>query len=179
MCRRGWQMIPTMGRFDERTTMNLTTPYKTAPSRAWRNLMVATINTAIERRLIGLREGEDYWPGKKKDRHEEHWASSGIIVDFDLDGMPAAAHLDDAGCGEISIHCALYPKKDHAFIRAGNAGFSAGDAFAYGLLERREGAWLQRSGGTAALTCRRELIEKVAAMDIAPLGYADHGRLMM
>lgn len=155
------------------------THYKTTRSRAWRNLMVAAINTAIERRLIGLREGEDYWPGKKKDRREERWDTCGVVFDFELGGMPAAAYLDDAGWGEISIHCALYPKDGHAFIRAGNAGFSAGDAFAFGWLERRDGAWLQRSRGMPALTCRRELIEKVAALDVVPLGYADHGKFMM
>jgi hypothetical protein len=57
------------------------------------------------------------------------------LFDFTLpNGLPARGWVGDIGFGELSIHVAVKPKGD--WVRAANAGFSAGDAFATTWLER-------------------------------------------
>jgi hypothetical protein len=139
---------------------------------AWRNLMVAAINAALERRLFSLAPGEPWsWP---EDEHGERL----LVFRFSLDGMPAIASVRDAGWDEVSVHAAILPTPDaDRWIVAGNAGFLAGDAFAAGRLERREGTYLQASSGM--FKCRRHCIDALARTAIEPAGFADHGKLRM
>lgn len=134
--------------------------YSSARQRAWRNLMVATINEALARGLITL-------DGDKE---------PASIFDFDVEGMPARGFTHDAGWREVGVSGALYPREGGP-IRSSNAGFYAGEAFATGWLERKTGAWLQKSH--PLLNCRRHLIDKLAALKVEPQGYADRGKFFL
>lgn len=66
--------------------------------------------------------------------------------------------MGDAGWGELSVHVAVHPKGD--VLRAANAGFDAGDAFATAWLERERGAWMQAASNL--FTCRKLLVGPLA-----------------
>jgi hypothetical protein len=143
--------------------------YKTPRERAWRNMMVSAINAAIERKLLSVRPGDNRWPG-----HEE---GRGHTFEFTFgDAVPAAARVNDAGFDEIGVSVALWPKDLH-WLRANNAGFHAGEAFASGWLERRDAAYLQSS--MTLFNIRKRLVGQVSDVVIAPKGYGDHGRVIM
>jgi hypothetical protein len=146
--------------------------YKTARDNAWRNLMVSAINEGLERRLFTLRADDNRWPGwKPRGQH-----GSGHMYDFTLPcDLPARAYVSDAGFGELAIHVAVNPKGDG--VKAFNAGFSAGDAFAHSWLERERGAWLQTA--ETGFRCRRHLMTALATMDARPHCFGDRGRVIM
>ena len=146
--------------------------YRTARDKAWRNLMVAATNEGIRQRLFSVRAGDNRWPGSEPingGRSKDGW-----LFDFKLpNGLPARGWVDDIGCSELSIHVAVNPKGSR--VVASNAGFSAGDAFATGWLEREKGAWLQ---STLDLRCRKALLQTLADMYVCPLGFGDRGRVI-
>lgn len=151
--------------------------YDTLRKRAWRNLMVAGINAGIEHGLFGPLPDQNWWPGFDPDLHTTR---SGHVFRFEFAGMPAAGYVGDAGYDELSIHVALLPSEDITRVRAGNAGFWAGEAFAWGWLERREATYLQVSGAEGRrLNCRRRLLKQVAEAHLAPLCFADRGSFKM
>ncbi len=140
--------------------------YKTARDKAWRNLIVSAINAGLQQKLFSLRLDDNRWPDHDK---------QGFLFDFTLpNGLLVRAYVHDIHHGELSIHAAVNPIGD--WVRAGNSGFAAGDAVATGWLERKLGVWLQSA--TTQFNCRRALIPVLAAMDVAPLGYGDRGRVM-
>jgi len=148
--------------------------YRSPRQRAWRNIMVATVNEGIRRKLFSLRPGDNRWPGY--DQENDRYRPSHALFDFVLDGnIPIRGYVSDADFDELSVHAAAFPKGD--WVRANNAGFTAGEAFAAGWLERRAGAWLQY--GPEQLRCRRALLARLSELDVRPLGYGDSGRLMM
>lgn len=144
--------------------------------RAWRNAMVAGINEGLARRFFSLRPGDNRWPGANRERHERKEAH---VYRFAIGGIPAVASLWDAGWDEISVHVALWPTPDaEQIVPAANAGFHAGELFASGWLERRNGAWLQVSSDSTqrwSFRCRQHRLPEVAALDVRPAGYADRG----
>ncbi|WP_293653171.1 hypothetical protein, partial [Thiolapillus sp.] len=141
--------------------------YKSDREKAWRNLMVCTINQALERKLFSLRPNDNRWPNADKEGH---------LFDFTLpNGLPARGYVQDIGYAELSIHVAVNPKGD--MVQAFNAGFEAGDVFARGWLERDRGAWLQSE--TTAFNCRKALLNKLASMAVNPHGYGDRGQVIM
>src|SRR5258705_6189235 len=110
-------------------------PYKSDRAKAWRNLMVAAINAAIEQGAIKLQpDGEP-----KKGRR----------VEFALLGQPAIAWVREIGWDEISVHAIWQPTKkrkefvDAGFISNHNTAGRFGLAVAEGWLERRTGCWVQ------------------------------------
>ena len=140
--------------------------YKSDREKAWRNLLVCTINEALEQKLFSLRPNDNRWPDADKESH---------LFDFTLaNGLPARGYVHDISYAELSIHVAVNPKGD--MLRAFNAGFDAGDAFARGWLERGRGAWLQSA--TTSFNCRKSLIKKLASMTVNPHGYGDRGRVI-
>lgn len=148
---------------------------KNARLRAWRNMLVAGINAAIDCRLFTIRPGDNRWPNQAPDRYGNRKPH---IFEFEIGDIPALCSVHDAGYDELSIHVALWPTPDSArWLPAASAGFLAGDAYASGWLERRDGAWLQVS--TQALrdqfSCRRARLPQVAALAVQPNGYADRG----
>lgn len=133
---------------------------------AWRNMMVAGINAGLEQGHFGLVNDDNRWEGDE------------VVYIFAFDGLPAIACVRDIG-GELSVHVAVQPTDRAAdAIRAYNAGFGAGDAFASGWLERETGTWLQTSSAPTG-SIRQALLDRVAAVHLSPLGYADSGRVML
>lgn len=145
--------------------------YTSLRDRAWRNMMVAGINAGIEKKLFSLLPGDNRWPTTE--------ASRTYVFDLTFgDGVPALCSLSDAGWDEISVHVALWPTdRGVEFVAAAFAGFHAGDAYASGWLERRNGAWLQSD--TSSLRCRRRYLRTVAETKVSPKGFGDRGKLIM
>ena len=141
--------------------------YNNDRKRAWRNLLVSAINEALRLRLFSLRPDDDRWANADK--------GEGVTYDFTLiNGLPARGYVEPIGYAELSVHVAVNPKKDG--VRDYLAGFSAGDAFARGWLERERGAWLQSA--TKLFNCRKNLLSVLAAMAVEPHGYGDRGRVI-
>jgi hypothetical protein len=137
--------------------------------RAWRCVMIATINHALDAGMFGL-------------------DPDGVPVDaafaFEVAGIPARGHIADAGWDELVVKTVLWPHgcgryDDMARVCFLTPRASLGDCYAYGWLERRKGRWLQTSKGQAPITCKRDLLPAVAAIHVEPKGYADHGKFMM
>lgn len=153
--------------------------YKSVRERAWRNLMVYAINEGIREKLFSLRPGDNRWPGSisgTAEARDMRGGHRGHIFDFSLpNGTLARGYVDDAGWSELSIHVAVQPKGD--WLRVGNAGFYAGEAFACSWLERERGAWLQSA--TTLFTCRKSLLKQLSELDVAPMGYGDKGGVIV
>lgn len=141
--------------------------YTSARSKAWRNLMVFTVNEALERKLLTLRMNDNRFATE---------GGRGTLFDFALpNGLPVRGYVSDAGFGEVNFHAAVNPTG--ALVRTIDAQFSAGDAVARGWLERERGAWLQSS--ESRFCCRRALLGELAAMDVEPRGFGDRGRVIV
>lgn len=148
--------------------------YRSTRDKAWRNLMVLTVNEGIRRKLFTLRPYDNRWPGADPERSRH--SDEGYVFEFSLpNGLPAKGYVGDAGFGELSIHAAVNPRGN--WVRTLNAGFDAGDATAQGWLERERGAWLQSS--REMLTCRRSLVKSLAGLDAVPVGFGDRGRVIL
>jgi len=149
-------------------------PYTSLRDRAWRNMMVAAINTGIERRLFTIRAGDNRWPGSDTpNRGEIH------VFEFDIEGIPAIASVSDAGWDELAIHIALWPTPEgKRWVRTSNGGFLAGEAFAMGWMERKDGAWLQFNG-KPVFNCRKHRLRRVADVKVETNAYSDRGNFKM
>lgn len=147
--------------------------YRTERERAWRNLMVCAINAGIHQKLFTLSPDNFSWAEPVPEYHGQ--VREGCLFDFVLpSGQPARGYVGDAGFGELSIHVAVNPKGK--MVRAFNAGFDAGDAFAAGWLEREKGAWLQSA--TTQFNCRKSLLNTLVGIDVRPRGFGDRGKVM-
>ena len=143
--------------------------YKSDRAWAWRNMMVCGINAALGQKLFSLRPNDNRWPGAKN-------RTTGALFDFTMpNGLPAKGYVDDDGYAEVGIHVAVNPKGD--WVRTGNSGFAAGDAFARSWLERQRGAWLQSA--RSSFNCRRALVKTLASMSVEPHGYGDRGHVIL
>lgn len=145
--------------------------YDTPRKRAWRNMMVSAINVAISKSWFSVLPGTNRWPGYVNGNQQESY-----VYSFSFgEGIPATASVRDIGYEELSIHVALWPTgKD---IRSWTAGFSAGEAFATGWLERGRGAWLQFT--PELFHCRRRRIPLIEAVEVRAKGFGDRGRFFM
>ncbi|MBF4988165.1 hypothetical protein [Methylophilus sp. 14] len=146
--------------------------YKSKRQLAWRNLMVVAINEGINQKIFSLRPEDNRWINGKFS-HTDH--NSGHIFDFHLpNDLPGRCYVKDIGFDELAIHVAVNPRGN--ILKAFNAKFDAGDAFAYSWLERRKGAWLQTSN---TLSCRNSLLDYLAGLSAVPKGFGDKGRVIM
>lgn len=135
--------------------------------QAWRNLMVAGINAGLTQNLFGLAPDDNRWSG------------DGCIYRFDFDGIPGIASVRDIDFGELSVTVAVIPSaRAEEWIGSFNAGFEAGDGFASGFFGRQKGAWLQTTA-TPTGKFRRAVLDRVSAVQVSPLGFADSGKFMM
>ncbi|MFV5264573.1 hypothetical protein ACMUMS_13575 [Acinetobacter courvalinii] len=143
--------------------------YGTKRQIAWRNIMVFSINEALKKELISL-DIPSNWQSEPYIKQEP------VLFDFYLpNDLPVRVYISDAGFYELSIHAAVNPKNNS--VKAFNAGFNAGDAFATSWLERETGAWLQNN--SSQFSCRKFLLESLASLEIKPLGYGDRGRIIL
>ena len=148
--------------------------YRSARHRAWRNLMVLTINEGIRQKLFTLRPYDNRWHGA--DPESQGHRGTSHIFEFTLpNSFPAKGYVSDAGFGELTIQAAVNPKGD--WVKVSNAGFEAGDVFAHGWLERVKGVWLQSS--PEMFSCRRALLNSLAVMEVVPRGFGDRGRVIL
>jgi hypothetical protein len=146
--------------------------YDSPRKKAWRNLMVGTVNEALRQKLLSLRPGDNRWPGAKGPAVNATGDVAGHIFDFKLpNGLPVCAYISDAGSDVISVHAAVHPK--NYVEQVGKAGFDAGDAIANSWLERRGGAWMQSA--TNLFTCRRKLVQVLGDLEVEPMGFGDKG----
>lgn len=147
--------------------------YKTIRTKAWRNLLVATINEGLARGLIGLKEDENHWKDTLAFKDTVTFdGQGGVTFDFEISGMPAAGYFLDMS-GDVLVDAALYPR------RSFDTGFKAGDLSAEGRFGRRQQPWLM-SDGWKSFSFRRDrqvLIGRAARLVIEPRGFVDHGRL--
>lgn len=133
---------------------------------AWRNMMVAAINSGIEQGLFGLGEDENHWEGKY------------AIYRFEINGIPAIASAVPIGYGELQIQVGLWPAEQaDAWVAYVDAGFKVGEIVAWGYLERKLGKWLQ-VGTILRLKSRAGFVDRVAALRVKPKGYKDEGRFI-
>ncbi|TAJ82888.1 hypothetical protein [Reyranella sp.] len=154
-------------RTSHRSTKAAATMRGARKKAAWRNMMVGAINAGLDQGIFGLTEDDNRWTG-------DHG-----IYRFDFEGVAAIACVQDAGYGELAVHVAISPTNQaEDFIRASDAGFEAGDAFASGWLERRRGTWLQTSGAPVG-SVRTAMLDQILAAQVTPKGYSDSGRFMM
>ncbi len=110
-------MIPVMSQKQVRENLR---------TRAHRTILTAAINAALAQRIIGRRNGENFWPGASESK--EH------VFRFTFaSGIPAAAYIHDLG-QELAFHVALWPNGDLNRLAASNAGSDAGEAFVVGWL---------------------------------------------
>lgn len=145
--------------------------YTSKRDKAWRNLIVYTVNIALDKKIFTLREDDNRWEGWSKSKD----GVKGCLFDFHLpSGLLVQAYVYDAGFGELAIHAAVNPKGD--WVKHFNSGFDAGDVFATSWLERKDGAWLQTSTN---FKCRKVFLDEIATLDVTPNGYGDKGRIIM
>lgn len=141
--------------------------YKTSRQKAWRNLMVCAINAALDQALFTLRPNDNRFNASR---------GQGSLFDFTLpNGLPARGYVSDAGFDELNVHAAVNPDGD--WVRAGDAGFMAGNAVALSWLERKNGVWLQSSYDR--FHCRKGLLAQLAELKVDPHGYGDRGRVIL
>ena len=155
----------------------LKTIYGSQRAVAWRNMMVAAINAGLAAGLFGLSEHENAFLLEGYDRYRTP-GNSHALFDFELAGARGRGYVGDAGFGELSIHASLWPAPGgDRWLRCSNGNFHAGEAFAWGWLERRDGVWLQSNAPGSCISVRREKLAVVAGAQVNPHGYRDRGPL--
>jgi hypothetical protein len=117
--------------------------------------MVATVNVALERKLMTL-ECEEV---------------AGAVFEFSIAGQPVIAHIGDIGFDEVSVKAIVCPTVlgrgfaqcviHHEFRRYGGAT-------AWATLERRTGKYLQT---TMLYHGSKEITHLLSQQDCEPLGY--------
>jgi hypothetical protein len=137
--------------------------------KAWRNLLVAGVNQALEAGLFSL-DGS-----APTDRQQVEAAVT--IAD-----MPAVVTIRDIGFDELAVSVHLYPTPTGGRWTFGShwpASFArtACVANASGWLERRNGPYLQDS--LPKLTTPNWILPTLAKLDVEPNGFKDHGRFVL
>jgi hypothetical protein len=139
--------------------------------------MVSAINAGLQQRLFSLLPGDNRWLGFDAANNRNQY--QGHVFRFVIDNIPAIGSVTDAGFDELSIHVAFWPTPDgERWVKSSNAFFLAGELFAYGWLERRDGAWLQ-TASKPGLSCRKPRLAVAAGVDVRPRGYADRGNFKL
>lgn len=146
--------------------------YNSPRKKAWRNMMVAAINEGLRQKRFSLKPGVNNWGDKSN-----YPKVRACVFAFNLTpNLPAKVIIFDAGWDELTIHVAINPTEN--FSGAWGQKFNAGDAIASGWLERRDGAWLQFSK-KPTFSCRKEILEELASLNISPLGFHPSGKFKM
>src|SRR5262249_41481948 len=133
------------------------------------NTMAAAINGGLEQKLFGLH------PDGGSPEARSH------TCEFAIGGIPGLGYVHAIGRDELRINAALWPTTEaRRWIVCGNmthySGKAVGEVAASGWLERRTGHYLMPSPSLFYCPSARKPI--VAALDVAPQGYKDHGRFI-
>jgi hypothetical protein len=136
-------------------------PYKSARSQAWRNLMVIAINEGLRQRCFTLDE-------KSEPRQ--------AILQFIDHGLHFLVYVRDIGWGELEFDIGAGDEWPHYWKEPFMP--ESMPCRAFGWLERRDGKWLQTAGhhGTKIPYWVQD---RLASVSVEPQGYADHGKLMI
>ena len=127
----------------------------TKHAKAARNLLVAAINTAIERQLLTL----------------SCEPVTETTFEFELAGRQVTAWIDDAGFDEVSVHAIVDPTppgRDHLRAALNRDHRNCGGACALGWLERRSGKYLQTG---ASYHGADDITDGLAALSLTPSGF--------
>lgn len=148
--------------------------YPSLHSRAWRNLMVAATNAALDQGHITLRA-----PPAEDRQTGQYRQDKATVFHFTLPGgVKGVGAVREIAWDEIGIHSAVHLTDDaDRWITSRNANFFAGKAFASGWLERRGGLFLQSS--IRHFACRKDVKAALAAAEIEAMGYRDHGLVIL
>lgn len=150
--------------------------YKSRRMKAWRNLMVATINAGLKQGRFGLLPGQDAGVVDRSDALK--FDMSAGYFEFMLQDMLVLAYVEEAGFDELSIYAMLEPTdKAKTFIRWEHNKASSGAVWAKCWFERRTGAWVQSS--TEFFRCRSTYLDLLADLDVEPDGFGDRGRVVL
>jgi hypothetical protein len=137
---------------------------------AWRNVMVAAINEAIVLQLMSIELG---------DNHRDT-SGSGVGFHFKICGHAAYGHIRDIGWDELAVKVTVWPtpeveKWGRVSMISKNAATLAGDLYALGWMERRDGAWLQ-TPRSHVIFGMKERLDTAARFELQePLGFAVSG----
>ncbi len=132
--------------------------------RAWRNVMVASVNAGIERGVLSLLPGAQI---------------AETVIQFRLDQNIVQAAFSSDHWDEIHVQAFVNPRPGvYAHSCNGLDGPLAlyADCQVRGWVERRHGPYVQDG---ALLRCRRAMVHGLSGLAIEPNGYADHGRLRL
>lgn len=154
--------------------------YVTPRARAWRNMIVLAVNEGLDRGLVTMEPDGNYWSPTAKEDARLHRAEARFVHEFVIDGdIPAMVSFSDGGFGELRVFLALWPTPRAAeLIGAWGASFLCGRAEADGWVERRDGAHIQ-TPSRPSLACRRDVLDRLAALQVEPRCFADRGSFRM
>jgi hypothetical protein len=142
--------------FEEVTARPYKSIYKSKRAKAWRNMLVAAINYAVEHSFCDL--------------HSQRPVKA-MRYDFTVGEIPAVATCRSTAFDKLSFKVFFWPEDQPS-----RANWSAEDragACASGLFERKHGSFLMPYPD---LYCRRKRLETLAALDIPALGYRDSSK---
>ena len=138
--------------------------YTKPKAKAWRNLMVASINAGLEQGHFSLRKGDNRWSETDPDK--------GHIYRFFFACFPALCCVKNAGNGELSFHAVVFPEPDaEQWLFVPQLGLSGGEAYGMAWLEREKEARLETSMGF--FKSRQVAQSTLAALEIETKGYAE------
>ena len=147
--------------------------YVSSREKAWRNVLVATINYGLEQELFALSPGVNLWPRREN-------SLNGCDFSFNILGIPAVGYVGASPYDELHFHVTLWPTDMGRRFIASNDGRGdwRGQMSAHGWLERRLGPWLQ-TPNSPRLYIKRSREAQVAALQVDPNGYADRGPFIL
>lgn len=157
-----------------------TVEYGTKRALAWRNMMVLAVNEGLDRGLLTMAPDGNFWSATAAEVARLHRSARAHVHEFVVDGhIPAMAAFHDGGFGELRTHVALWPtKRAREFLGSNAPAFLSGQAEADGWLERRDGAYLQVPS-KPSLSCRQNVLDRIAALKVEPRCFADRGSFRM
>lgn len=129
---------------------------------AWRNLMVSTINAALQQGLFTLKSGNFAWKAHSSDRLGQG------LFDFDVAGYRAFGYVWDAGFDGLAIH-AVIGLKNPAFERTSMLTLRTCDTFGITWMDRHADARMQAC--VSSFRCRSEIASRLAEIDVQPVGF--------
>ena len=135
--------------------------------KAWRNVIVASVNAGIKSGRMSLDTEGDVDP-------------SPLVFQLS-DGMNIATvfYCNQCPWSEISVTAWVNPINGNlpeAGVAYGMPRSDLADCTAQGWIERRNGKWIQDG---VLFRCRRSLIKPLSEVHIEPDGFLDHGRFYL
>jgi hypothetical protein len=151
------------------------TPYNSTRAKAYRNAMLAAINSGMDQKLFTLKPDENLWKPSGNAYYRD-----GFLYRFEVNGIPAYATVRKHYPGNLMLGVALWLKDGKLpNMRFWAPHHRVAELFAVGTLDRRGAPYLQgrATWGAAFFHCRAHRALEMSAVSIEPNGYRDHGEL--